>query len=240
MATLQERIADLIAAIGADVKSLREAGVLADPWEYVVLGSTASSTSTTLANVTGMSFVAEASTVYEVELLGAFQSAATTTGIALALDVPSGTVVGGGRHNTSATAVSGWEQIADAATTGATTGVRAASTNVALRAKWLVSISSTGGTVQLQLKSEVGSSAVTLQAGLVLKYRKVGNQSSPGRIVPMTQAAYDALPAKDASALYVIVASPATSPSWRWVALTSTEYAAIVTPDPTTLYVIED
>ena len=89
------------------------------------------------------------------------------------------------------------------------------------------------------LRSEIASSAVTLQAGMMLKYRKAQNVSVQGRIVPMTQAAYDALPVKDASTLYVIVSAPVTAPSWKWVALTQAEYDAIGTKDPETLYVVD-
>lgn len=140
----------------------------------VVLASDSTNSTTTLANVTGMLFSAEASATYEVEFMGAYQTAATTTGIALALDIPSGSVIGINVASVSATALSGTEQIADAATTGATTGVRAINTNAPLWAKWIVQISTTGGSVQLMMKSEVASSAAVLKANLcMLKARRI-------------------------------------------------------------------
>lgn len=140
----------------------------------VVLGANSASSSTTLANVTGMSFTAEASKIYEVDFLGIYQSAATTTGIGIALDIPSGTVAGINITSISTTAVGGSFQRADAAILGASASVDALNSNVPLQAKWLVSVGVTGGTVQLMLRSEIASSAVTLQANLcILRARKI-------------------------------------------------------------------
>ncbi len=212
-----------------------------DPWEFVVLPSNVAVNTTAFANVTGMSFYGAANTLYEVEVFGAIQTAATTTGAALALDLPSGSVIGQGIHNLAAATLTGWEQIADDTTTGAGSGMRATATNVPISFKALASIGSTPGTVQLRMRSEIASSAVTLQAGLTLmKVRKATNQSTSGRIVPLTQAAYDALTPKDGNTLYVITSSPVTGPGYKWLALTAAEYAAIGTKDPETLYVVKD
>lgn len=212
-----------------------------DPWEFVVLPSNVAVSTTAFADVTGLSFYAAANTLYEVEVFGAIQTAATTTGAALALDIPSGSVIGQGIHNLAASTLTGWEQIADGATTGAGSGMRATGTNVPISFKALASVGSTPGAVQLRLRSEVASSAVTLQAGLVLmKYRKARNTTVAGRILPITQANYDALGSKDANTLYVIVASPVTGYSHKWIGLTAAAYAAIGIKDPETLYVVTD
>lgn len=212
-----------------------------DPWEYLILPSNVAVSTTTFANVTGLAFPALANTTYEVEVFGAIQTAATATGAALALDIPSGNVIGQGIHNLAAATLTGWEQIADGATTGAGSGMRATGTNVPIRFKAVAAIGSTPGTVKLSMRSEIASSAVTLQAGLtVMKYRKAQNMTVGGRIVPITQADYDALATKDANTLYAIVTAPATSPSNKWIGLTAAEYAAIGTKDPETLYVVKD
>jgi hypothetical protein len=214
-------------------------GVTVDPWEYVTLSADSSISTTTLGNTGNLSFTALANTVYEVEVLGYFTSAATTTGIGAALDIPSGVVNGQGWHPVSATALGSFEQVADAAVTGATTGVRAATTNVPVKMAFLVAVSSTGGTVQLQHRSEIASSAVIMKAGTILKYRKASSQ--PGlqrKIKPMTSAAYTALGTKDPSTLYVIVTTPPIDASYKWVALSAAEYAAIGTKDPEVLYVV--
>ena len=126
-----------------------------------------------LASVTGLSFTGAANTTYLVEVVGTFQSVATTTGIALALDIPSGSISGQMLHPVSATAPGGTEQIADAATTGASTGVRAAATNVPIMASFIVAIGATAGTVQLQFRSEVAASAVTMKAALTAMGRRI-------------------------------------------------------------------
>lgn len=138
----------------------------ADPWTWQRLAADAANSSVTLAPAPGLSFTASANSFYLVEIYGALQSAATTTGAALALDIPSGAVVGQMLVNSNATAVLATEQIADNATTGATTGVRAATTNIPLYGWFRVNTGATGGTVQVQFRSEVAGSAITLKAGL--------------------------------------------------------------------------
>ena len=218
-----------------------------DPWHYIVLPSNFSTSSTSFSDVTGMSFVAQANTRYEVEVFGAFQSAATTTGAALALDIPGGigsdnAVVAQGIHNLAASTLTGWEQIADNTTTGAGSGVRAANTNVPIRFRAVVKTdTSVGGTIQLRMRSEVASSAVTLQAGItVMKWRVADRQSTFQPIIPITQADYDALSPPAANALYVVVPSVAGNPNYRWVALTDAEYTALTPKDAETLYVVTD
>lgn len=144
-----------------------------DPWTWQKLAADVANSTTTLAAVTGLSFTAVANTTYLVEVIGAFQSAATTTGIAVALDIPSGSVIGQVLPNISATTVGAIEQIADNATTGATTGVRAANTNIPITARFVVAVGATGGNVQLQFRSEVSASAVTMKANLTAMGRRI-------------------------------------------------------------------
>jgi hypothetical protein len=145
----------------------------ADPWSWTRLAADVANSTTALANVTGLSFAASANTTYVVELIGAFQAAAATTGIALALDVPAGASVAGMMiHPTSATALGGTEQIADAATTGVTGAVRAANTNVPIMWRGIVAVGATAGTVQLLFRSEIAASAVTIKAALTALGRR--------------------------------------------------------------------
>lgn len=144
-----------------------------DPWTWQKLAADVGNNTTTLASVTGLLFTATANATYLVEVIGTFQSAATTTGIALALDIPSGSVSGQIIHPASATTLTGTEQITDAATTGATTGVRSAATNVPILASFIVAVGATGGNVQLQFRSEVAASAVTMKAALTAMGRRI-------------------------------------------------------------------
>lgn len=143
-----------------------------DPWVWQSLALNNTVSTVAYAAVTGMSFVALPNTKYLIEVVGAYQAAATTTGIGLALDIPSGTVIGSIRTHTSATVMGGTEQIADATTTGATTGVRAINTNTPITGKWVVSVGITGGTIQLMQRSEIAASNTVLQAGLTIMGRR--------------------------------------------------------------------
>jgi hypothetical protein len=109
-----------------------------------------------------------ANTTYEITLLGSFRSAATTTGLGIALNV-TGTVTeitGQVQHPVNATTLGACSQEANNAVTGATTGVRAAATNIPIWGKWLVQMGATGGTAQLRCRSEIASSAITLRQGM--------------------------------------------------------------------------
>jgi hypothetical protein len=145
-----------------------------DPWTYIKLASNSTVSTVAYANVTGMSFTASANTTYLVRVFGAYQTAATTTGIGLTLDIPSGSIVGQVVVNTSATALGGVEVIADAASTGASTGVRAINTNTPISAFFVVAVGVTGGTIQLMQRSEIAASNTVLQANLtILGYRTI-------------------------------------------------------------------
>jgi hypothetical protein len=148
------------------------AGTSGDPWVWAKLASDVPNSTVTLTT-SGLSFTAQANTTYLVQLVGEFTSAATTTGIAAALSIPSGTVSGQGYHPVSATVQGSFEQVANNATTGATTGVRAANTVVPLGGEWKVNIGATGGTVTLNFRSEVAASAVTIKAGSALGARAI-------------------------------------------------------------------
>ncbi len=145
----------------------------ADPWAWQKLPADVANSTVTLAPVTGLSFAALANTTYLVEVIGTFQAVANTTGIALALDIPSGAVTGQMMHPTSATTLGSTEQIADSATTGVTAGVRAANTNTPILASFIVAIGATGGAVQLQFRSEIAASAITMKAALTAMGRRV-------------------------------------------------------------------
>lgn len=143
-----------------------------DPWSWAILAADVANSTVTLAPVTGLSFTTAANSSYLVEVIGTFQSAASTTGIALALDIPSGSVSGHGFHLISTNGVNGFDQIADNAVIGTTSGTRAPSVNIPISARFIVAIGATGGSVQLQFRSEIAASAVTLKAGLTAMGRR--------------------------------------------------------------------
>lgn len=160
--TLKQRIAvlDLLAAPQ-------------DPFTFVRLAADSTHNTTTLTPVSGILLPVLANSSYIVELIGAMRSAATTTGIGLALDIPSGTIIGGGQNNSSTTASSSFFQRADATVIAATTGVQAINLDIPIRGKWLIETGTTAGNINLMCRSEIASSAVTLKAGLRMFIRQI-------------------------------------------------------------------
>jgi len=138
----------------------------------VTLSANQAFSAVALADVTNMPTLTLApNTDYMIELIGSFQSAATTTGIGLALNV-GGTVTrisGQVRHPVNAATLGTCSQEVNNAVTGATSGVRAINVSVSLIGVWHVRMGATGGNVQLRCRSEIANSAVTLHAGTRLR-----------------------------------------------------------------------
>jgi Protein of unknown function (DUF2793) len=147
---------DIEELTGDDVRALLEG--------TAVLAADNAVSTTAMANVPGMAFAALANATYWVELLGTFQTAATTTGIALALDIPSGGVTGKVLVSISSTALVAVQQTTDDAVLAPSTGVAVANTDYPLFGRFIVRIGATGGTVQLRQRSEVAGSNTLLRA----------------------------------------------------------------------------
>lgn len=147
-------------------------GVGGDSVDYVRLSADQAFGTTSLADVTGMALDLVANTDYKIELIGSFESAATGTGIQLALNV-GGTVsriAGQAYHPINASggsAVIG--QSANNAAVGISSGVNAANTPTALFGNWFVSMGDTGGAAQLRCHTEISASNITLQSGLIMR-----------------------------------------------------------------------
>lgn len=140
----------------------------------ILFTGTYSNNTVTYSNITGLSFINSLNAVYEVEIIGAFQSAATTTGIGLALSVPSGsTIIGLVQPAISTTASNSLSQIATGLTTAPSTGVPVINQNTPIIAKWLVK-TTTIGTIQLMARSEIAASNITIVSGLfLLRYKRI-------------------------------------------------------------------
>lgn len=146
-----------------------------DPWTWTKLASNSVVSTTAYASVSGMSFSAAANTTYLVEVFGAFQTAATTTGIGLAFTVPAGsTIIGGINVNSANTTVQRLMQRASGAVIAVSTGVPTANTNIPIYGYWVIATGGTAGTVQLTQRSEIAASNTTLQAGItIMGYRSI-------------------------------------------------------------------
>lgn len=169
--TLEARMAALATRIG---NYLRDT-ITPRAGQSVKLGAdTGQSTNSNNAITSGLQFAALANKTYLVEFVGAFTAAATTTGIGLQLDIPSGAVWGLVEHHSATTqTLTGHEQVADNATPQASSGVRAAATSTPVVGRWIVEIGATPGNVILMFKPEVNSSAVVLKKPSALLWREL-------------------------------------------------------------------
>lgn len=136
---------------------------------YAKLASDATNTTVTLADA-GLSFAVTSGTDYEFEFKVAFRTAATTTGIALALSGPATALLAYSmRIPTSATAESMAFRNAFAAEL-LTTAIDAAATPRLAVIAGLVRPSA-GGTVALRFRSEVAGSEVRVLAGSMVRFK---------------------------------------------------------------------
>ena len=128
-----------------------------------------SSTSTTNANVTDLSYSVAASTDYNFSCDVIFNTAITTTGIGLAFTTPASPTLisytaeipaaGDGVNGN----LQGWGTASDDAVIG--TGVQTASTNYIGRIWGTLRNGTNAGTLQLRFRTEIASSNVTIKAG---------------------------------------------------------------------------
>lgn len=141
------------------------------------LASNFSSTSTTVATITGWTFSVTSGNIYRIEVLGDYQSSATTTGGELGINLSgaaTGTVKGFARGSVSAAQAATELSIPIRTFSGAgsvliTTGVSAINTPHFLH--MLIDFTCTGsGTFNIQWGSEVGASAAQINAGSKLTY----------------------------------------------------------------------
>lgn len=140
-----------------------------------ILGADVADSTAAFVDATGLVLALLANATYLVDGLVTFQSAATTTGIALGFTLPAGATISGSyNHNTTASAIEGSYNIASGAVKGNTSGVLTAADNVPINGRWIIKTAGTAGNAQMQFRSEVAASAVTLKAGLsVLVARRV-------------------------------------------------------------------
>jgi len=98
-----------------------------------------------------LGFTGETNAIYEIEVLGAYQTTNALPGLSLSLTIPIG-----------------------ATQTGITQTQIVPTTDKCVNSKWIVNTGTSSGTIQLQMASDVNGVDVTLKEGLFfLKYRKI-------------------------------------------------------------------
>lgn len=131
-----------------------------------VLPADVSDTTGVFVDATGLLVAMQANSTYLLEGALTFQSAATTTGMALAITLPAGASIRGSySHNVSATSIEGSYNIASGAAKGNTSGVLVINEDVPITGRWLITTSATAGNAQVLFRTGVAASAITLKAG---------------------------------------------------------------------------
>lgn len=149
-----------------------------DERECRVSGSDAASTSTSNADVAGMSMSVKANADYFFEFYGTYETAATTTGLKLAVTCPaSPTSI---RYETAiqisgAQGTDGWDTQAHVASDSTHTGasVDAANTARHFRVTGILRNGANAGNITLRLATEVAASAVTIHQGSYGRRRRL-------------------------------------------------------------------
>lgn len=135
--------------------------------QRVMLSADVANATTTFADADNLAVILAANTAYMVEGLLTFQSAATSTGIGLCFNLPAGASISGCySHNVTANTVEGAFNTGGGTVSGNTSGAPLANSNIPIMGRWLIATGATAGVAQLQFRSEVGGSAVTIKAGL--------------------------------------------------------------------------
>lgn len=197
--SLQSRLADLITAIGADVKADRTTmgalsalttsaksslvaainevnakpgGSGSDPWTYQALTTLYSNTTITASDVfTG--FTPAASTRYIVDVLAMVSSAAATTGVQCALAGPTSGINRAAVKIVSASAA-GTDLITHTALNTFQAAVAGLTTPTLLLVQAIVDNQGGGtGNIRLQARSEVAASQITIWPGSSMRWRTI-------------------------------------------------------------------
>lgn len=144
---------------------------------FITLPNNFSSTSTTPAAVTGWSFAVTSGITYRIQVIGAYQTAATTTGgiIGISLTGATGTVRGSARGAVVSTAAATELVIGIVSTSGAgstltTTGVTAINSPHAISMDIVFTCTGTG-TLNIVWGTEVNASAAQINQNSALIYQ---------------------------------------------------------------------
>ena len=143
-------------------------------WQRTKLTADQTNSTVTLADATGLSFAVAANTDYEFEFLVPFQTAALTTGFALALNGPSSPTLLAVEIRVP---ISGTTEVFRHTnlynTEALGTSVDAINVPRLATIRGIVRNGSTAGTVIGRFRSEVAASAVVVKAGAVVRWQAI-------------------------------------------------------------------
>jgi filamentous hemagglutinin len=135
---------------------------------YLTTGQISTAADTNLVDVTGAAFTADAAGVYDIQIVGAVNNAANTTGYGIGINcaqTPQTVWITGSSQLANTGTTSTWSAIANNAVAGVTSGVPTNSTDVPIFGRGIVKAhASNSGTCTFRFRSEVAAVA-NLQAG---------------------------------------------------------------------------
>lgn len=139
-------------------------------------GNVSTGANTTLVDLAGMSFTADAGGIYVIDIAAILQSPANTTGYGIGINCAQAPVtvsLGGSSQLANTGTVSSWSSIANNAIVGVTSGVPTNATNVPTTGNGiLVAHATNSGTCIFRLRSET-TAVTTMMANSVFLVRKV-------------------------------------------------------------------
>ena len=150
--------------------------------QVAILTNTQQSTIITYANITQLSLPVEANSLYEISAFLTFQSAATTTGAGFQIATPPGSknfveiVVPITSPNAPLQLRTIFPNAEVASNAGSVlgTGVTAINSNHTARISGIIKTGNTAGNCNLQFRSEIAASAITLQTDSIMVLKKIG------------------------------------------------------------------
>jgi hypothetical protein len=139
-------------------------------------GNVSTAANTTLVDLTGMSFTADAGGIYSIDIKAIAQSPVATTGYGLGINcaqTPVTVALGGASQLANTGTVTSWSSIANNAIVGVASGLPSAATNVPVHGGGvLVAHATNSGTCIFRLRSET-TAVTTMMANSLFIVRKV-------------------------------------------------------------------
>jgi len=143
--------------------------------EFVLASDVSTGANTTPVDLPGFAFNLDANSQYVLELFGAMQSPANTTGYGLQVNLTLGQPRMQFNHQLANTGtLSGGSSFLDDTSAGVSSGVPTNATDVPFYASGVIVEAGFVDSAQLRLRSET-TAVATMKAGTVLRVRKVGN-----------------------------------------------------------------
>lgn len=143
---------------------------------FITASQISTGADTNLVDITGTTFTADAAGIYTIQIYGAINNAANTTGYGIGIDCAQTPVLiwmTGTSQLADTGTVSSWESIADNAIVGVTSGVPTNATDTPVTGGGMLKAHATvAGTCIFRLRSET-TAVARLQSGSVFIVRKI-------------------------------------------------------------------